>query len=274
MRTCFLLLALLAPAVSAAGSLPKDLSYNDLIDYLKTGGAEARAEACKRLAQRHSKDAVDPIGAVVEKDEVWKTRKVCVEALKEIGAGAPHLSQALLQDSEKEVRLAALDALERLEPKDLPALAVKVLEADSDNEVRRRTCWLIEKRGWPPAVAAVAKLIGSDAPVPLRKSCLKALVANESELGHAALHHALTDDSSVEIRREAGAILEDRPRRSSLQPLCKALSDSDETVVRHAVDGLQRLGLRDGAACLIEASKSVRNDRLAGRMNEVAGKLK
>ena len=66
--------ALSLSGIAEAGELPDKLSYYDLVQYLSSGSAKERMEACKRLAARKSADAVPEIGRVVVEDPTWEVR--------------------------------------------------------------------------------------------------------------------------------------------------------------------------------------------------------
>jgi hypothetical protein len=120
----------------------------------------------------------------------------------------------------------------------------------------------------------VLKVVGdAQEPVELRRSCLQAMVSIGSDQGYAVAHKLMTEESNDDLRKEASASIEHHPKDSSLPFLCKALLDKNDRIASNAVNGIKNLGKKEGAACLREAAKSVKSDRLAGNMNKVAGEL-
>lgn len=276
MRTLlFCPVLILLAGTARAGGLPRDVSSKDLVGYLNDGGVDARAEACKRLGERRSPDSVADIGRRVETDPVSKVRIACLKALKDIGvaAGAKHAGIAALKDEDSEVRITALAVLENLDPKEGAATAAALVRGDGSPEVRKRALWAIEHKRWSQALPAVVQVLESDSSLEVRRAALKALKEIGSEEGYQAIHHVILNDGNADMRREAVEIVEHNPRRSSLEPLCKALGDKDSRVVSNAAKGLESLGLREGARCLRESAKNVANDRLARDMNGIANKL-
>lgn len=279
MRHLLLSLAVLlvsAPAL-ARDAIPKDVGPADLIEYLKTGGEDARKEACKRLGKRKAPDAVPAIGEAVLKDSSIKVRSECIEALEEFGENAQaagFIAQALLRDPEMKVRKEAADTLQDVDPKNGGLVAAQALGAEKDLKVRKELCNAIEHRRWAAAEAVVSKLVTDpNEPVELRRSCLQAVVAIGSEAGYALAHKMMLEESNDDLRREASARIERSPKASSLQPLCQALKDRNDHIARNAAKGLKNLGKREGAACLREAAQGAKSDRLAGDFNKYASEL-
>jgi len=148
-----------------------------------------------------------------------------------------------------------------------------VLEGDGSLRLRREAAQILGRRRWASSVAALARVATSaDAPVELRRECLEALVETRDRKAYETIHKVLLKDPSLELRREAAARLERHPDTSSLEPLCKALGDSDEKVVKSAAEALYRLGNRKAAPALREAAGKA-SDRLARYLNKVADKL-
>ena len=116
-------------------------------------------------------------------------------------------------------------------------------------------------------------MIKEDPDEDLREMCVKALVEMEHDDIYDGLHHALTQDSEEDVRAAAARYLEDHPRRESIEPLCDALLDDAKRIVRHAIDGLDNLGLSEASGCLRTAAKDTADDDPARKMNEVATEL-
>lgn len=279
MRRATIALAVLLSAAPAAArdALPRDLPPSELVAYLKTGGEDARREACHRLGGRRDASAIPALGEVVVKDPSVRVKAECLQALERIGPNpqsAAFVAEALLKDPERKVRQEAADSLMDVNPQGGGAVAAAALAQEKDSGVRRQLCKSIERRAWKEADAAVIKVVSDAAePVDVRKTCLESVVAIGSDAGLALAHKMMTDEPNEELRRQASAEIEHHPRPASLQFLCKALLDSNDRIAANAVNGLKRLGLKEGAQCLRDAAQKVGSDRLAGKMNKVADEL-
>ena len=270
-------LLLAGAPVAARDRIPRDLSVAETIEYLKSGGEDARREACKRLGDRRERSAAPHVGALVLKDPSVRVRISCVKALEEMGpnaVAAAYVREAVLKDPDPKMRQEALDALADVDPGGAGAVAAQVLLRDKERAVRKQACRAIERRRWASADAAAIKVVTDPTErEELRRACLQAVVAIGSSQGYAVAHKMMTEAVDVDLRKEASAQIEHHPRPSSLPFLCKALYDSNHHLAANAVNGLRRLGRKEGAACLREAARAVRSDRLAGNMNKVAGEL-
>lgn len=270
-----LALSLLAPSLAAAGELPDDLSYYDLMDYLEKGNADEREEAADRLGDRKDADAVPKLGEVGQTDDVWEVRRECVDALEEIGTedAVVFIRKAAEGDDHAKVRMRALEAIAQIDKLDGEATVVRVLGNDDDVDVRMKAAAVIEDREWYGAVPALVATVKTHEDSGLRERCLHVLTEWRKPEGYAAIHHALLEDGEVEIRRKAAAYLEDHPRKDSLDPMSRALLDEDKIVVRHCIDGLQKLGDEGAVEQLRAAAKHIRDDDLVQEMNEAANRL-
>ncbi|HEY3449830.1 MAG TPA: HEAT repeat domain-containing protein [Myxococcales bacterium] len=270
-------LFLAAAPASARDAFPRDSTVPQMIEYLKTGGEDARREACKRLGQRRDPSALASIGELVVKDPVAKVRISCVKALEDLGANpasVPFVVQAALKDPDRKMREEAMDALEDVDPAGGGAVAAQVLSQDKEHDVRKQACRAIEHRKWAAAEAAVLQVVlGAAENTELRRACVQSMVAIGSDQDYALAHKMMTEEPNDDLRKEASAQIEHHPRADSIPFLCRALRDKNDRIVGNAVNGLRKLGMREGASCLRETAKTAKNDRHAGNMNKVAGEL-
>ncbi len=273
-RLLVVLAVLSASGLAQARGLPRNLSYNELVQYLKDGGIDARAEACKRLGERKSTDPIAALGAVIETDSSPKVRESCLKALEDIGSpqGARYVRHAILKDESREVRITAINILEDVE-RDGGAVLAQVILNDRDNEVRKRALWEVEDNKWASAAPAIVKVLKTETNYDLRRAALKAARTLGTEDVLQGVYDVLVNDNNPDLRREASEVLERNPRRSALPALCKALSDREKRVAKNSAKALESLGLREGARCLREASRNVSDDGLAADMNKIANKL-
>jgi HEAT repeat protein len=269
------LVALVAPGDVAARGLPKDLDEAQLIETLDTGAEGPRVEACKRLGKRRSPSAIPAVGKVARNDPSAKVRRYCIGALEDIGtkASASFLKEAAASDSDEEVRQHALAALERVgTEEDMAELVIKILDGDGSIRMRREAAKVLGSAKWASGQEHLIKCVKGDQPIELREECLDSLILIGQPSGYEVIHETLLMDPSAEMRERASRNLEHHPVQGSLEPLCKALKDPDEKVVKNAVDALVRLGNRKAAPALREAASGV-GDRLARQMNKAAAEL-
>ena len=278
MRPILVVAVLLVAAPAAArDSLPKNLSQQELVGYLKDGSEDARKEACKRLRDRGDSSVVPAIGETLRKDSSVKVRLECLETLQKLGANptsAAFVREAILQDPDRRVREEALDTLQDVDPQHGGDVAGKALLSDKEYDVRKEACRVIERRAWRAAEPALAKVVADPVERPeLRRYCMHTLIASRTDAAYAVVHRVLREDNDEDVRREASELIEHEPRASSLPPLCAALKDRSDRIAGNAAKGLRTLGKRDGAACLRAAAKDVRSDHLAHEMNQIASEL-
>lgn len=270
------LLAVSAPAL-ARDTLPLDLGPKELIEYLKSGGEDARKQACKRLGARKSPAAIPALGEAAVHDASAKVRVECVQALQSIGPNAESarfLREAALNDPDRKVRTEAIDSLQDVEPKTGGDVAAQVLAQDDELAVRKQACRSIERRRWSDANDAVVKVVSDSSEKPeLRRACLQALVAIGTDEDYSLVHQMMLEETDEELRREASAQIEHNPKPASLESLCQALKDANERIASNAAKGLKRLGLKEGAKCLRDIAPDVKSDRLAGEMEKIANEL-
>jgi HEAT repeat protein len=178
-----------------------------------------------------------------------------------------------LQNGSAAARREACHRLgKRRMPESIPAIGERVLKDDLSG-VRAECLEALAEISNSSATSYVLKAARKDPDPWVRKKAMRLLVNMGPQGGFATFHKIMLEDPSPELRREASALIERHPQKSSLKPLCKALRDSDRQVVANAANGLYRLGFRQGAQCLREASKEVRDNRLANQMNKMASKL-
>jgi hypothetical protein len=268
---------LVAAPAAARDAIPRNVSQQELVGYLKDGGEDARKEACKRLRERSDPTVIPAIGQAMRKDLSPRVRLECLESLKRMGANAaaaPFVREAALEDGDKKVREEALDALKEVDPQHGGDVAGKALLLDREYDVRKEACRVVERRGWQAAVPAMAKVVTDASERPeLRRACLQALIATRSDAAYAVVHKVLVEADDEDVRREAVELIEHEPRASSLPALCAALKDKSDRIAGDAAKGLRTLGKKDGATCLRAAAREVRNDHLAGEMNKIASEL-
>lgn len=268
---------LLAAPAAARDAIPKDVAVPELVNYLKTGGEDARKEACKRLRDRRDPTTIPAIGEAARKDASMKVRVECIQTLEKMGANAAaaaFVREAAVQDPDRKVREEALDSLQDVDPQGGGDVAAKVLLEDKEYDVRKEACEAIERRGWQAAEPAVAKVVADATEKPeLRKACVQSLAAIRTDTAYNLLHKLMLEEPNEDVRREATAEVEHEPRASSLEPLCGALKDRNDRIASNAAKGLKKLGKREGAVCLRAVAKDLKNDRLAGEMNKIAADL-
>lgn len=178
-----------------------------------------------------------------------------------------------LQQGSASARREACHRLgKRRMPESIPAIGKRVIK-DDVSRVRAECLEALAQISNRSATPYVLKAVRKDPDPRVRKKAMKILAKLDPKKNFATLHKIVLEDPSPELRREASAIITRHPRKSSLKPLCKALRDSDRQVVALAAKGLYWLGLRQGAKCLREASKEIRDDRLVNQMNKIASKL-
>lgn len=262
---------------AARDAIPKDATVAQMLEFLKTGGDDARRESCKRLGDRRDPSAISAIGERVATDPVAKVRITCVKALEDLGANpasVPFIVAAVLKDADAKVRQEAADTLGDVDPQGGGAVAAQVLAGDKDFEVKKQICRTIEHRRWAAAEVAVTQVVvATTEKEELRRACIQSLGAIGSDAGFALLHKMMTEEPTDELRKEASAQVEHHPRPDSVPFLCKALADKNDRIVGNAINGLKNLGRKEGAACLREAAKAAKSDRQAGNMNKVAAEL-
>ncbi len=260
---------------SSSMALPKDMSDKELVSTLSSGDARQRAEACERLGESKSSLAVSQIGQVAQNDSSLKVREECIEALAKIGGpeSANVLRKIAASDPNEAMRLEALDALDEVDTEELAIpVVIQILKNDNSIRVRKEAADLIGGQKWKSGIPALAEVAKSNAPLELRRDCLKQLFKMGDPAGYAVVYEILQQSDSVDMRRQAADLIEENPPASAFDPLCQALNDQDDKVAEKAVDGLVKLGDKSAAPVLREAAKK-RSGKLAEKMDEAADKL-
>ncbi len=256
-------------------ALPKDMSDKEMVDTLSSGDARQRAEACERLGEAKSSLAVSQIGQVAQSDSSLQVRQACVAALAKIGGpeSAGILRKIAASDTNEEIRLEALGALDEVDTEELAIpVVIQILKSDSSINVRKEAAELIGEQKWKSGIPALAEVAKSNAPLELRRDCLKQLFQIGDPAAYAVVYDILQQSDSVDMRRQAAELLKDKPPASAFRPLCQALNDQDEKVAEDATEGLVKLGDKSAAPVLQEAAQK-RTGKLAEKMNEAAEKL-
>ena len=133
------------------------------------------------------------------------------------------------------------------------ALLIKVLQTDSDAEVRRAAAWGLSEVETPAARAALAKALQSDADSEVREMSAWSLAEHEGGESAAALAAALLHDKSVKVRQTAAWGLGQAGRRADANALVSALSDGDPEVRETSIWALGQIDLDRVPATLLNA---------------------
>ncbi len=145
---------------------------------------------------------------------------------------------ALLDDPRPDVRWWALRTLAEIrDPRVSPALRRALL--DPDAEVRHCAALGLRHQPDPAAVPDLVAALQSDDPM-LRRLAADALIAVGAEAVPALIRVA--EEGAPSARREAMRALATLADRRAAQTLFDALDDPSPLVIRHAEEGLDRMG--------------------------------
>lgn len=133
------------------------------------------------------------------------------------------------------------------------ALLIKVLETDTDAEVRRAAAWGLSDVGTPGARAALSKALQSDADGEVREMAAWSLAEQSGQESAAALSNALLHDKNVKVRQTSAWGLGQAGRRADADALVSALSDTDAQVRETSIWALGQLDLNRAPATLLNA---------------------
>ncbi|MDR0965673.1 MAG: HEAT repeat domain-containing protein [Myxococcales bacterium] len=257
-------------------ALPKEMTDQELVNTLDSGDARQRAEACARLGDNKSTLAIQRVGEAAEKDASQSTRESCIDALAKIGtpASATVLGRIAKDEQDEEMRIRALDALDKVDAEEASVPTVtQILKNDKSLRVRKRAAEIIGEKKWKSGIPALSELVKSnDAPLELRTESLTQLFKMGDASANEVVFQTMTRSDSVDLRRKAAELVADHPPASAFKPLNQALSDQDEQVATSAIEGLVKLKDPSAATALRQAAQQ-RTDKLADKMNEAADKL-
>jgi HEAT repeat protein/beta-lactamase regulating signal transducer with metallopeptidase domain len=214
----------------------------------------ARAAAARTLGQPEDTAAVGALERLLRTDANADVRLAAAEALGRMEAkrSVPVL-EAALGDQSAAVRRTVAWALGQIEDKSSVEALVHAL-ADSDAEVRETAIWALGQIADSGSVAALAERLGRDGQVEVRRKSAWALGQIEDKSAVPALGTALHRDSDPEVRRTAAWALGQIGDAASVQALADALGDADEQVRTVSVWALGQIGPRHAPDALLRAT--------------------
>ncbi|MBU0552815.1 HEAT repeat domain-containing protein, partial [Myxococcota bacterium] len=258
------------------GEIKHDWAWDLLLTMLNDPAAELRAEALDFAQKKGKGRGLAPLEAALKSDYM-DTRLEGIKALgkKKHGAKAEPPLVAALDDPERDVRRAALEALEGLAAKEALIAAM-----DSPHEdVRVRAASGRAALGDARALPVLMAQIQTEAPeIPALRaiwkghtlSALAGLTALSAPQAVEALS-AQVMDSDAEIRRAAAEAL--AWSVTEAEPLTRLLHADDAEVKISAALGLARLGDPSGAALIFPGEQLMRGARLAAPQAAFAAAL-
>jgi beta-lactamase regulating signal transducer with metallopeptidase domain len=135
------------------------------------------------------------------------------------------------------------------------ALLIKVLQTDTDAQVRRSAAWGLNEAATTAARAALARALASDADADVREMAAWALGESPGEEGRKALASAVRSDRSAKVRATAAWAIGQDGRRGDADALIAVVSDADESVRGMALWALGQLDLRSAPPAVVAALK-------------------
>ncbi|MFC1806793.1 HEAT repeat domain-containing protein [Candidatus Omnitrophota bacterium] len=186
--------ALRVKCVDILGELKDDRAVPVLISVLGEKKMTMRYNAAKALGKIGDNKAVPALIKLLS-DPEWEVRFFTVEAIGDIGdvQAAKPLSNVLLSDSNKEVRLAAVEALDKIDARSETGVVVDAL-SDDDAKVRGYAAELAASWKIVDAEATVVNMLRNDRVNVARASCAHALGIYGNIASVPALIQALRDD--------------------------------------------------------------------------------
>lgn len=133
------------------------------------------------------------------------------------------------------------------------ALLIKVLETDTDADVRRAAAWGLSDINTSGARTALARALQSDADGQVREMAAWSLAEQGSQDAAGTLANALIHDKNVKVRQTSAWGLGQLGRRADADALVSALSDADAQVRETAIWALGQVDLRRAPPTLINA---------------------
>jgi HEAT repeat protein len=308
--------ALRQAAVKALGQIGDTQAVEYLITALKDSVWNVRQAAAEALGQIGDAQAVEPLIAAL-KDSSWDVRQAAAEALDklnwkpgrnetgayywvakrawqkcvEVGAPAVRLLYGALENSDKNVRQAASEALVKI---GIPAVEPLIAALkNSSKDVRRAAAEALVKIGTPAIKPLIAALKNSSKDV--RQTATEALV----KIGDQAVESlcAALNDSDWNVHQAAAEALDKlnwKPDRNgtgayywiakrawqkcvevgapAVEPLCAALNDSDWNVHQAAAEALGKIGDRRAIPALriaLDAADSKLRDIALATLQEI-----
>ena len=133
------------------------------------------------------------------------------------------------------------------------ALLIKVLQTDTDAEVRRSAAWGLADMPTSAVRAALSHALESDSDGRVREMAAWGLGENGDLESTSALSRALTHDSNVKVRQTAAWALGQAGRRADADALVSALSDADADVRETTIWALGQIDLNRAPPTLLNA---------------------
>jgi HEAT repeat protein/beta-lactamase regulating signal transducer with metallopeptidase domain len=176
------------------------------------------------------------------------------------------LAQAL-EDSEYEVRLAAVNSLGGLQDPAAIAALAKALKEDTDSRVREAAAWALGEIDDNRAVPHLLDALKTERATKVRVKIIEALQEIDDPSAIGGVSGALKD-ASAEVRRAAVQALGEFGDAAVIPALASMIRDDDVQVRRHVAEALGNLE----EAATIEPLKEMTKDRDAEvRANALEG---
>jgi HEAT repeat protein/beta-lactamase regulating signal transducer with metallopeptidase domain len=221
---------------------------------LRDAEPAARAAAARTLSQPEDTAAVAALERLLRGDANDDVRLAAAEALGRMEAkrSVPVL-EAALGDQSAAVRRTVAWALGQIEDKSsVPALARAL--SDQDGAVRETAVWALGQIEGAEAVPALAERLGRDSRVEVRRRAAWALGQIQDKSAAGPLGTALRGDRDAEVRRTAAWALGQIEDAGSVPALAEAMRDSAEEVRQVSAWALGQIGPRRAPDALLRAT--------------------
>ena len=220
---------------------------------LRDAKPAVRAAAVQSLGQPDDTAAAETLARVLRSDPNETVRVAAAEALgrMEARSAVPALGAAL-GDQSVAVRRTSAWALGQIEDKSSVEALVRAL-GDHDAQVRETATWALGQIEDAGSVAALAERLGHDGQVEVRRRAAWALGQIEDKSAVPPLGTALRGDRDPEVRRTAAWALGQIEDTASVEALAGGLSDADEQVRTVSAWALGQVAPRRAPDALLRA---------------------
>ncbi|HEY9228143.1 MAG TPA: HEAT repeat domain-containing protein, partial [Gemmatimonadaceae bacterium] len=148
-----------------------------------------------------------------------------------------------------------LGQVSRAQPGDTAKIAmlIRILEGDSDADVRKTAAWGLNDAGGDRVRAALLKALKSDADANVREMAAWALADHESDAVAAALGDALMHDKSDKVRETSAWALGQIGSQREIAALESGASDADASVREVSIWAIGQLSPRTAPRAVVNA---------------------
>jgi HEAT repeat protein len=249
-------------------------SDNELVAVMEQGPLDDRVDAIAEIGERKITEAGPQLLEIVKTEELV-LRKKALAALEEMAS--EQLIEAcihvLKNDADKGLRGKAMGILEDRASDEVAEVMGWAVANDTEPGNRRKAAIIIGKRGWTSQAQVLVDSGIQDSDTRVVQESYKALLRLGDPAHRALAHTALVESGDVKVREIVAKYLGEDPQPGDLEPLLKALDDSDLDVRVLAARSLAKLGDTSAGPRLREKAKSATTEKEVEEFGKAASSL-